>query len=303
MALRESPGAKPSNSHGPTARRITRSAGYPSAAVMRRTRSVRPSASVREIQWVGTRSRSRMEVCAGQTGGELRRLTTASGVSTPSSRTPSASCWRASSVGPGAKAGGPNYVAELGRWSDAPEVPADDTGWLAWAAADDSRWWQDEFGVEHDPSGLAVESNVLRYRPVPGLVVRVGADALERDVSRVLAAAERASVPVVVSRVAERDDATFAAQVRDGVVGGRIRVIGTAPGLRAAARTRVGEVTVLDGPVLASGRRELLTVLREQAISRTTHRFGHTSESPVLRRAAQPSQNASEEVVRQRGCR
>jgi len=32
---------------------------------------------------------------------------------------------------------------------------------------------------------------------------------------------------------------------------------------------------VLDGPVLASAARELLTVVREQAVSRTLHRFGH----------------------------
>jgi len=30
--------------------------------------------------------------------------------------------------------------------------------------------------------------------------------------------------------------------------------------------------------VLASGRRELLTVVREQAVSRTRHRFGHVTE-------------------------
>ncbi|HEY5516088.1 MAG TPA: hypothetical protein VIK12_07770, partial [Pengzhenrongella sp.] len=79
------------------------------------------------------------------------------------------------------------------------------------------------------------------------------------------------------SRLATQDDVDFASQVRDGLVSGRIRVVGDAPGLREAARTRVGAVTVLDGPVLASGRRELLTVLREQAISRTLHRFGHVS--------------------------
>ena len=39
-------------------------------------------------------------------------------------------------------------------------------------------------------------------------------------------------------------------------------------------------LTILQGPVLASGRRELLTVLREQAISRTTHRFGHLTRRP-----------------------
>ena len=36
-------------------------------------------------------------------------------------------------------------------------------------------------------------------------------------------------------------------------------------------------VTVLAAPVLATGRRELLTVLREQAVSQTLHRFGHLS--------------------------
>jgi len=41
-------------------------------------------------------------------------------------------------------------------------------------------------------------------------------------------------------------------------------------------RELAGEnVTVLAGPVLATGRRELLSVLREQAVSRTRHRFGH----------------------------
>jgi RHH-type proline utilization regulon transcriptional repressor/proline dehydrogenase/delta 1-pyrroline-5-carboxylate dehydrogenase len=54
-----------------------------------------------------------------------------------------------------------------------------------------------------------------------------------------------------------------------------VRVVGSAPGLRAAAVTRTGEVTVLDAPVVASGRRELMTVVREQAVSRTRHRFGH----------------------------
>ena len=46
----------------------------------------------------------------------------------------------------------------------------------------------------------------------------------------------------------------------------------------------MGDVTVLDAPVVLSGRRELLTVLREQAISRTMHRFGHVSQEVGTRR-------------------
>ena len=185
--------------------------------------------------------------------------------------------WKASVVGPGAKAGGPNYVTQLGTWSDAPEVPQDDAGWLAWATADDERCWAGELGVERELAGLGVETNLLRYRPVPLLTVRVGADARDREVTRVLSAAERAGVPVTVSAAWVETDDEFAARVRSGDVTGRVRLIGSADGLRAAARTRTGEVTVIDGPVLAAGRRELLTVLREQAISRTAHRFGHVS--------------------------
>jgi RHH-type proline utilization regulon transcriptional repressor/proline dehydrogenase/delta 1-pyrroline-5-carboxylate dehydrogenase len=183
--------------------------------------------------------------------------------------------WKASVVGPGAKAGGPHYVAELGRWADSPEVPTDDAGWLAWAEADDERWWRAELGVGHDPSGLPVEANVLRYRPLPHLTVRVGAGAADREVARVLSVARRAGVPVTVSRATEEDDAAFADRVRRGDVSGRVRVVGRVSGLREAARTRVGEVTVLDHPVLASAQREALTVVREQAVSRTLHRFGH----------------------------
>ncbi|WP_336706405.1 proline dehydrogenase family protein [Oerskovia sp. USHLN155] len=203
--------------------------------------------------------------------------------------------WKRSAVGPGAKAGGPNYVAELGTWSDAvaagaeggaPDagaVPARETSpeaWLAWARADDARWWAHEFAVEHDPSALHVESNVFRYRPIDVLTVRVGDGAAPVEVERVLSAARTAGVPVVVSRAAGQSAVSheaFAAAVARGEVRGRVRVVGSAPGLREAAAGHVGDVTVLDHPVLASGRRELLTVLREQAISRTMHRFGHVT--------------------------
>jgi RHH-type proline utilization regulon transcriptional repressor/proline dehydrogenase/delta 1-pyrroline-5-carboxylate dehydrogenase len=184
--------------------------------------------------------------------------------------------WKASVVGPGAKAGGPSYVAQLGTWSDAPAVAAlDDDGWLAWAQADDARVWRDELGTDRDPSGLAAEENTLRHRPVPHLTVRVGADARERDVRRVLSAARTVGVPVTISRAGAETDEAFARRVAAGAVSGRIRVVGTAPGLRAAAVGRTGEVTVLDAPVVASARRELMTVVREQAVSRTRHRFGH----------------------------
>ncbi|PJI94211.1 bifunctional proline dehydrogenase/L-glutamate gamma-semialdehyde dehydrogenase [Luteimicrobium subarcticum] len=190
--------------------------------------------------------------------------------------------WKASSVGPGAKAGGPHYVAQLGDWTDAsptaggpPDRDESPLGWLAWAAADDARAWTGRFSREHDPSGLRAESNVLRYRPVEHLTVRVGDGALPVEVDRVRHAARTAGVTVTVSDVDHERHTSFAARVREGKVTGRIRVIGAAPGLRDAAAERVGAVTVLDQRVVASGERELLTVVREQAVSRTRHRYGH----------------------------
>jgi RHH-type transcriptional regulator, proline utilization regulon repressor / proline dehydrogenase / delta 1-pyrroline-5-carboxylate dehydrogenase len=98
-------------------------------------------------------------------------------------------------------------------------------------------------------------------------------------------AARRAGVPSVVVPAADEgwgvpheapvSHEEFAAAVAEGRITGRIRVLGEAPGLDVAAATRLGTVTVLDGPVLASGRRELLALLREQAVSRTRHRYGH----------------------------
>jgi RHH-type proline utilization regulon transcriptional repressor/proline dehydrogenase/delta 1-pyrroline-5-carboxylate dehydrogenase len=55
---------------------------------------------------------------------------------------------------------------------------------------------------------------------------------------------------------------------------GRVRHVGAAtPELRRAAAA--AEVDVIDEPVVVSGRLEMRWYLREQAISRTLHRFGN----------------------------
>ncbi|UNX54905.1 bifunctional proline dehydrogenase/L-glutamate gamma-semialdehyde dehydrogenase [Georgenia sp. TF02-10] len=231
--------------------------------------------------------------------------------------------WKASVVGPGAKAGGPNYVAQLGHWRPdgeptrradpgpelsaaladlAPLLPDDgDRAWLRAAVGSDALAWAEELGVEHDESGLAVEANVFRYRPAP-LTVRTVPGARAAELFRVLLAAQRAGTPVRVSLdlatsaalkaldgpatraglrrlagVVDRgeDDAAFVRRVRAAAVD-RIRVVGEGSAAdRLADELTSARTTVLTGPVLATGRREMLTVLREQAISRTLHRFGH----------------------------
>ncbi len=180
--------------------------------------------------------------------------------------------WKKSSVGPGAKAGGPNYLAQLGTWHPVDNGLSDDE-WPAAAEAGDEAAWKTEFGVEHDPTGLFCESNVLRYRPLPRMVLRVEADAAPRDVQRVRAAARRCNVALIESRAAEETAASFAARL-DALAVQRVRVVGTcSPELRAAGNE--AGVHIAADPVTAEGRIELLHYLREQSVTCTTHRYGN----------------------------
>jgi RHH-type proline utilization regulon transcriptional repressor/proline dehydrogenase/delta 1-pyrroline-5-carboxylate dehydrogenase len=103
--------------------------------------------------------------------------------------------WKASSVGPGAKAGGPNYVLQLARWRQATlPAPADEPlpdllaetlercldglydpracEVLKASAASYARAWRAHFSREHDPSAIRGERNVFRYRPCRRVIAR-----------------------------------------------------------------------------------------------------------------------------------
>ena len=179
--------------------------------------------------------------------------------------------WKRSVVGPGAKAGGPDYLLQLGTWS--PDRPLHGDGDLAAAAESDAIWWERRYGVDHDPAGLFCEANVLRYRRRPDVIVRVGTGADPYEVVRVLAAARRCGVEPEVSRAGEVDDRSFAASL-PGHRFGRIRYVGEV-GIEVRRAAIAAEVDLIDAPVTASGRLELRWFLREQTISRTLHRFGN----------------------------
>ena len=180
--------------------------------------------------------------------------------------------WKRSSVGPGTKAGGPHYVARLGTWHPVDTGLTDDE-WLNAARTSDDTAWHARFGVEHDPSALFCESNILRYRPLPRVALRVEADAVPRAVARVRAAAARCGVALVESHAAGEASGAFADRL-DTLNVQRIRVVGTCSRDLQAAANQAG-VHVADDPVTADGRIELLHYLREQTVTRTLHRYGN----------------------------
>ncbi|MFP1603624.1 proline dehydrogenase family protein [Microbacterium sp. 2216-1] len=132
--------------------------------------------------------------------------------------------WKRSSVGPGAKAGGPNYLVGLGRWRSQsrgkvsstlhlrgldtristlieaaqPSLGFDEFEWLRQAALSDAVAWDREFGQVRDVSHLGVERNLFRYRPVQ-VTVRATSDAGLHEVLRVVFAGIRAGAPFVLS--------------------------------------------------------------------------------------------------------
>ena len=128
--------------------------------------------------------------------------------------------WKKSSVGPGTKAGGPNYLMGLGSWRTAkssanadlaradsfiqgllPHVVEDNAekeGFFLRSLANDERAWSEVFGISTDETGLSVERNVFRYRPT-AVTVRAAGFVPLGDILRVVLAGARAGARVSVS--------------------------------------------------------------------------------------------------------
>jgi RHH-type transcriptional regulator, proline utilization regulon repressor / proline dehydrogenase / delta 1-pyrroline-5-carboxylate dehydrogenase len=221
--------------------------------------------------------------------------------------------WKASSVGPGAKAGGPNYVLQLARWrqaslpaTDGEPLPpplaallarclaelsdADARARLTASAASYARAWREHFGREHDPSAILGERNALRYRSCRRVIARGTTDT---PLCQVILAACAAGTPLTVSlspdsrpwpwlaecgaEVVVEAEAGFVERLAHPDGAERVRVWDRISTAARAAANGTG-VTVIDGPVLANGRLELRWYLREQTVSRILHRYGSVTE-------------------------
>ena len=203
--------------------------------------------------------------------------------------------WKRSVVGPAAKAGGPNYVAQLTHLTDAgrpmkladPGVGAqtlleivrgvvndEQAQALTDATRSDAHWVAHEFGIEHDQARLSCERNVLRYRTLPVIVVRVGLGASAYELGRTLLAlrALRADAEVsvhpdseiggidVILRQADTEGINLACESDDGFLiraansgWQRIRLLGSTRGLDELAPA----IYVDARPACVSGQRRI----------------------------------------------
>ena len=185
--------------------------------------------------------------------------------------------WKRSVVGPTAKAGGPNYVATLARWVDDASRSVGEVG----EAYDE--WWRTGGAVEHDPTGLTVERNDFRYRPLPGgVAVRFGPDATERQRRLVRMAASTTGTRLVESDVEHETSAQFTARL-PGLGIGRYRMIGGDLEQDLIVACHALGVSVDDADPVGAAEIELPRWLREQVVSVTMHRHGRVAVHTTTR--------------------
>jgi len=188
---------------------------------------------------------------------------------------------KASVWGPGAKAGGPGYVAQLMRSEEdvcarlAAEGEPDDAGAYA-------RW----FAGERDPARLLGQDNRLRYPPCHGVLIRVASGGLAPAARRALAAARVAGARVTLSaapgaldlRDLGCDVTVEGAEVLAARLSRhaheRIRYVGGVEAVVRAAAHALGIYCEV-APVGWTPELELPRYLREQVVSADYHRFGN----------------------------
>jgi RHH-type proline utilization regulon transcriptional repressor/proline dehydrogenase/delta 1-pyrroline-5-carboxylate dehydrogenase len=237
--------------------------------------------------------------------------------------------WKRSSVGASTKAGGPNYLMTLGSWEPLEVDPGEDLALegisepvarvilraqaglefvdfdrVRLAAVRDQKAWASEFGLSRDVSGLGVERDVFRYRPVP-VTLRLSEGAQLGDLVRLIAAATLArsvlyissaqplpsglvqlfgapeTASLVQSVIIESDTRWHARLVAGELATRRIRLIGGSASTLAAILRGNPDIAIYAGPVTTAGRVELLPFLHEQAVSITAHRFGNPDRAMI----------------------
>lgn len=239
-------------------------------------------------------------------------------------RQPFGGC-KESSFGPGAKAGGPNYVAQL-MHPDQNSLPEDQEepsaildplrDWVEkqlnseqksiWKASlgSYSFYWQHYFRHDHDPSLVLGQDNIQRYVPHPQLTVRLQPRDAFLDAARAIAAALICGVDLEISGDAQVLHPFLNAPWCREYPSIRFVEEREEAFLNRIFQKNVKRVRLISSPthnleqrfadlgchytvakVLANGRLELLRYLREMSLSIDYHRYGNLGEREGEKRA------------------
>jgi RHH-type proline utilization regulon transcriptional repressor/proline dehydrogenase/delta 1-pyrroline-5-carboxylate dehydrogenase len=223
--------------------------------------------------------------------------------------------FKGSGFGPGAKAGGPNYVPQfaVAHQSSLPqekaavgpivdnltnfikklELSKDDLS-LWYASVANYAFWAKRFQHEHDPSKILGQDNFLTYRPYSRICFRLQSTDQPIDILRVCAAALLTETPMQISytrgqtKILINDMWHHLMPIFRLVPESEEQFIErVSSGAFARSRLLSDPSTALNeaaaqsachlahAPVLANGRFELLHYLHEVSISHDYHRYGN----------------------------
>ncbi|MDP6946751.1 MAG: aldehyde dehydrogenase family protein, partial [Myxococcota bacterium] len=208
---------------------------------------------------------------------------------------------KASCFGPGAKAGGPNYVRQFVEVVDAgepgvveaPLVPMAEhlvaklggrhrSTAMRYAATAEAHFFE-----VHDPSRVRGQDNVFRYQFHTPILLVAFSDACQEDIERAVLAMVTLGVPFQVCTTGGVDLASLRAALGPGMIHGgawdarfkaasfgRMRAIGTVP---ASAYEIANQFVahIETSPVVEDARTELQKYVVEQSVSVDFHRYGH----------------------------
>lgn len=222
-----------------------------------------------------------------------------------------------SGFGPGAKAGGPNYVLQLCKVEarTAPDARDDDpscdelerrlrhfqalftnreAAQLRAVVGEYARTFRSHFSRAYDFAMILGQDNLFRYRPARHVLLRVEHDASARDVALSCLAATLSGCSLVVSVAPDfhelsdperwghshrREQLSDLARQLPQVA--RMRLLGSRSREHDELSASLG-AHLADAPVLPVGRVELLHYLQEQSVSIDYHRYGNLGERALL---------------------
>jgi RHH-type proline utilization regulon transcriptional repressor/proline dehydrogenase/delta 1-pyrroline-5-carboxylate dehydrogenase len=218
--------------------------------------------------------------------------------------------WKRSSIGPTAKAGGPNYLSTLTDFAAKPailrevikdkqllqilalaaesELTDSEVESLTRGLQNDIAVRRDYFPQRSDPSGLASEINVLRYVPA-GCELRISESASRYDSWRSIATMaalgngkvsafeipQRLIKPLRKLGVSVKIESESQWLARVGSSQSRVRWIGATTPVATDSALASCEIAIYDQKPTESGYLELLPYFKEQAVAITAHRFGN----------------------------
>lgn len=193
-----------------------------------------------------------------------------------------------------AKAGGQNYVLSLGTWTEK-STPSDADA-INTAKTSYAHYWKTHFSAEHHEGKVLGEDNIFRYKPIERVLLFLSADESLLDVQRVALGTQTCGISLTIYATPDyahlddlkalnlapiniQSEADFIQTVQqlENPYHSRVRVL-TPPTTDLYRALNDRHITLIDAPVVSNGRLELHHYMHEQAVSRTTHRYGNIIE-------------------------